>query len=186
VTTGKASRVLVALILAAANACARASKADAFSYEDRIAIAVASNGQTCVSTKGGSFKPGDEVRLVDPATQKEWTAVVESPSEPCEPSVSDVPLRAVRVRVTGELPAPFIGVAIQAPRGSSFEVSNGAVAADLDGDGQREFFRSCTSVEGVHVTVWSGAPLTGQRRWHAYHYVGYDMVPSCTPSEIGG
>jgi phage terminase large subunit-like protein len=90
------------------------------------------------------------------------------------------------VRVTGEQPAPFICVAVQAPRASSFEATNGVLTADLDGDGQREFFRSCTSVEGVHLTVWSGAPLTGQRRWHAYHYVGYDMVPSCTPAEIGG
>jgi hypothetical protein len=74
----------------------------------------------------------------------------------------------------------------QAPRASSFEVIGGVAAADLDGDGQREFIRSCTSAEGVHLNVWSGAPVSGPRRWHAYHYVGYDMVPSCTPGEIGG
>ena len=185
-TTGNHRRATLALIVAVGAACARSPKAEPFSYEDRLAIAVAGSDKVCVSAKGSLFKPGDELRLLDPGTQKSWPAVVEPVAEPCEPSVSDVPLRAVRVRATGEQPAPFIGIAVLGPRASSFEVTNGVLTADLDGDGQREFFRSCTSVEGVHLTVWSGAPLTGQRRWHAYHYVGYDMVPSCTPADIGG
>jgi hypothetical protein len=180
------TRLVLALIVASSFACARSPKAEHFSYDDRVAIAVGGSDKVCVSVKGSLFKPGDEVRLLDPGSQKSWPAVVEPLADPCEPSVSDVPLRAVRVRVTGEQPAPFIGVAVLGPRASSFEATNGVLTADLDGDGQREFFRSCTSVEGVHLTVWSGAPLTGQRRWHAYHYVGYDMVPSCTPAEIGG
>jgi len=179
-------RIMLALVLAVGAACAKSPKAEPFSYDDRIAIVVAQTDKVCVSAKGSLFKPGDEVHLIDPAGQKSWPAVVEAVAEPCQPSVSDVPLRAVRVRVTGEQPAPFIGVAIDAPRASSFEVIGRVAAADLDGDGQREFFRSCTSVEGVHLNVWSGAPVSGQRRWHAYHYVGYDMVPSCTPGEIGG
>jgi hypothetical protein len=167
-------------------ACGKAPKGQPFSYEDRVAIAVASTDKVCVSARGGSFKPGDEVRLIDPATQKSWPAVVEPAAEPCEPSISDVPLRAARVRVTGEQPPPFVGIAISNPRVSSFGVTGVAVAADIDGDSQQEYFRSCTSTEGVHLTVWSGTALTGQRRWHAYHYLGYDMVPSCTSAEIGG
>lgn len=182
----RCSRALLALIVAAGAACGKSSRPQHFSYEDRIAIVVAGSDKVCVSAKGALFKPGDDVRLVDPGMQKSWPAVVETATEPCEASVSDVPLRAIRVKVTGDQPPPFIGVAIQVPRGSKFDVINGAVVTDLDGDGQREFFRSCTSAEGVHLTVWSGAALTGQRRWHAYHYVGYDMVPSCTAAEIGG
>jgi len=188
VTAGhrRSSRIIPALLVAACAACGKAPKGEPFAYEDRVAIAVASIDKVCVSTKNGSFKPGDQVRLVDPATQKSWPAVVESAVEPCEPSISDVPLRVARVRVTGEQPQPFIGMAISNPRASSFNATDGAIGADLDGDGRREFFRSCTSTEGVHLTVWSGTALTGQRRWHAYHYVGYDMVPSCTSAEIGG
>ena len=185
-TTQYSRRIMLALVVAVGAACARSPKVEPFSYDDRIAIAVAGSDKVCVSAKGGLFKPGDEVRLIDPASQKSWTAVVEPVAEPCAPSVSDVPLRAVRVRINGEQPPPFIGVAIQAPRASSLEVIGGVAAADVDGDGQREYFRSCTSVEGVHLNVWSGAPVSGPRRWHAYHYVGYDMVPSCTPGEIGG
>jgi len=186
VTTGNNRRAVIALIVAVGAACARPPKAEPFSYEDRVAIAVGGSDGVCVSSKGDHFKPGDKVRLIDPGAQKTWMAVVEPATEKCEPSVSDVPLRAVRVGITGEQPAAFVGVAIQAPPAASVDMTNGVVATDLDGDGQREFVRSCTSVEGVHLTVWSGAPLTGQRRWHAYHYVGYDMVPSCTPAEIGG
>jgi len=175
----------VAIVLAGA-ACAKAPDAAPFSFEDSIGTVVGGGDKVCVSTKSGSFKSGDQVQLVDPGTQKSWPAVVESSAEPCEPSISDVPLRVARVRVTGEQPPPFVGMAISSSRASSFSVNDGAVAADIDGDGQREYFRSCTSTEGVHLTVWSGAALTGQRRWHAYHYVGYDMVPSCTPAEIGG
>jgi hypothetical protein len=177
---------VLAVIVAAGAACSTSPKTERFSYEDRLGIALARNGVVCVSRQGALFKPGEDVRLVDPSMQKWWPAVVEPAVEPCEPSTSDVPMRAVRVSVTGDQPVPFVGVAIQVPRTSTFQVINGLVVADLDGDGQREFFRSCTSVEGVHLTVWSGAPLTGQRRWHAYHYVGYDMVPSCTAAEIGG
>ena len=179
-------RVVIVLVVAAGAACARSPRPESFSYDDRVAIAVAGGDKVCVSAKGALFKPGDDVRLVDPGMQKSWLAVVEPATEPCEPSVSDVPLRPIRVKVTGDQPPPFIGLAIQVPRASTFDVINGAVVTDLDGDGQREFFRSCTSVEGVHLTVWSGAALSGHRRWHAYHYVGYDMVPSCTAAEIGG
>jgi hypothetical protein len=58
-------------------------------------------------------------------------------------------------------------------------VQRGKVQVDLDGDGRREFFRDCTSNEGIHLTVWSGKPLSGKRRWHFYYYLGYDVVPSC-------
>lgn len=58
-------------------------------------------------------------------------------------------------------------------------VQQGKASVDLDNDGRREFFRDCTSNEGLHLTVWSGLPLRGKRRWHFYYYLGYDVVPSC-------
>jgi hypothetical protein len=44
-------------------------------------------------------------------------------------------------------------------------------------------FRSCASQEGIHATAWSGIPLSTPRRWHAYHYLGYDVEPDCTPAD---
>ena len=44
-------------------------------------------------------------------------------------------------------------------------------------------FRTCASEEGIHATAWSGKPLSSQRRWHAYYYLGYDVEPDCTPAD---
>lgn len=57
------------------------------------------------------------------------------------------------------------------------------VTGDIDGDGQPETFRSCTSTEGVHLSIWTGKPLEGRRRWHHYHYLGFDVTPDCTEKD---
>lgn len=50
---------------------------------------------------------------------------------------------------------------------------------DLDGDGQLEYFRECSSREGLHMTVWKGKPLIGKRIWHSYTSLGYDTERTC-------
>jgi hypothetical protein len=64
--------------------------------------------------------------------------------------------------------------------GKTPELIDGVVQLDLDGDGRAETFRACTSSEGLHLKIWSGAPGTGTQRWHRYLYLGYDVEPSCT------
>jgi hypothetical protein len=61
-------------------------------------------------------------------------------------------------------------------------LANGSV--DLDGDGKAERFASCTSSEGVHLTVWSGPIGESVRLWHSYVYLGYDTEPTCTEAEM--
>src|SRR5262249_3319550 len=43
---------------------------------------------------------------------------------------------------------------------------------------------SCTSVEGVHISLWSGSGPQRTRRWSAYVYLGYDTEPTCTDPEL--
>jgi hypothetical protein len=57
------------------------------------------------------------------------------------------------------------------------------VGADLDHDGRPEFFRSCISPEGVHITIWTGKPLEGTRRWHGYYALSYDVDADCTEAD---
>ena len=57
------------------------------------------------------------------------------------------------------------------------------VTGDIDGDGKPEAVHFCISSEGVHVTVWEGQPLKGKRKWHGYHYLGYDVEANCTEAE---
>jgi hypothetical protein len=85
----------------------------------------------------------------------------------------------------GRVEAPAIAIAI-ARSEQSFVVKNGIASADLDGDGRAEYFRECTSSEGIHLTVWTGRLLNGQRRWHYYYYLGYDVEPSCKAKEAQG
>jgi hypothetical protein len=65
-------------------------------------------------------------------------------------------------------------------------VKSGIASIDLNGDKKAEYFRACTSMEGVHLTVWSGKPLTGKRIWHNYYYLGYDTEPTCKKKDYEG
>ena len=65
-----------------------------------------------------------------------------------------------------------------------FDLRNGLVHADLARDGSANSFHSCTSEEGVHLTVWSGEPIKSALRWHDYHYLGYDTDADCTDKEM--
>jgi hypothetical protein len=60
------------------------------------------------------------------------------------------------------------------------------MSTDVDGDGRDEFFRSCTSNEGLHFTIWTASALSGERRWHRYQRLGYDVSPTCTSAETAG
>ena len=79
---------------------------------------------------------------------------------------------------------PFLGIAVIGA-GDSITTRGGKASAQLPGapGGKRLYFRACTSREGMHMTVWSGKPLAGKRVWHAYHYLGYDVEPNCTPKD---
>ncbi len=61
---------------------------------------------------------------------------------------------------------------------------DGTLRTDLDGDGVPETFRGCTSQEGMHLTLWSGVPLEGERLWFVGFPVGYDVIPTCTEADF--
>lgn len=66
---------------------------------------------------------------------------------------------------------------------TAFIVEDTLLQVDLDADGQSETFRSCTSQEGLHLTLWDGDPLSSARIWHVYFYLGYDVEPSCVEAD---
>jgi hypothetical protein len=82
------------------------------------------------------------------------------------------------------LAEPMIpAIALVRPAGP-VSVKRGTASGDLDGDGRPEFFRVCTSTEGDHLTIWTGRPLLGKRRWHSYYYLGFDVVPNCKKKDF--
>lgn len=77
------------------------------------------------------------------------------------------------------LPAGAVGLGIVGAA-DRCQVSDSVVSCELEPGGPPQFFRTCASREGLHFSVWSGKPLDGARRWHAYYYLGYDIEPDCT------
>jgi len=121
----------------------------------------------------------------------------------------DEPQRVTRARVLGRGDKPWT-IAGSAVEGRTYEltpdsaaahphgyaiavtgdvgeatIENGRARLDLDGDGQPETFRQCSSAEGLHLTVWSGEPLSGPQDWHRYVYLGMDLEVTCTETESG-
>lgn len=159
----------------------------AFDYSGRIGVAVASPGNACLYIDNGSLAPGTRVSLVSigapqAVSEAEVLRKADAACRALPGNESDRHRYAIRVTKGNLEPGQPI-FAVVGFRGR-FEKRGGLLSADLDGDGTREFFRSCASAEGLHLTVWSGAPLSGTLKWHDYYYAGYDLEANCTPREV--
>jgi hypothetical protein len=71
-----------------------------------------------------------------------------------------------------------IGIAVINPAKSA-HLDGKKAGLDINADGKTEFFRTCASTEGLHLTVWTGKPLKGKRIWHSYYYLHYDTERTC-------
>lgn len=72
----------------------------------------------------------------------------------------------------------IFGIGVIQPT-KAIQVKNSLATVDLNKDGRLEYFRSCTSNEGGHFTIWTGKPLQGKRIWHSYYYVDYGTEADC-------
>lgn len=177
--------VLAMLIICA---CWSVARAERFSFASRVGV-VDANGERrlCLNISDPRLAVGTEVSVVLPyKPQRMVRAVVEekaarscSSNPDVAPDASFYRLKLIErgqsVDLREPLP-PAIGIVRPAV---PVVVKKGVASGDIDGDGRAEFFHICTSMEGNHLTVWSGRPLRGKKRWHAYYYLGYDVVPTC-------
>lgn len=93
------------------------------------------------------------------------------------------PRRTVRARVlrgttacAGNYSVEGSAHVVEVPQG----VSDLGVVTATTGRRSRDLvFRSCTSHEGIHLTVWRHA----RRIWHQYYHVPYGTEPTCTDEE---
>ena len=76
-----------------------------------------------------------------------------------------------------------IAFALDRPSGE-WEVEDSLITRDVDADGTSEWFRVCASAAGLHLTIWTGEPKEGKRRWHRYHHLGYEVEPTCTEADV--
>jgi hypothetical protein len=111
------------------------------------------------------------------------TGVIESKQEKsCSSDVDVAPhVSFYEIRMGDERDLVYgIGVIAAKP----IKVAKGLARADINNDRKLEYFRSCTSNEGMHYTVWSGKPLKGKRIWHSYYYLRYDTVFTCKKKDF--
>jgi hypothetical protein len=163
-----------------------------FDFQTRIGKVVRQkDGCVLLWLSGKVPRPGTTVEIVEPRLPQRVSraSVVEAPScLPGRPAAAAPYTASVAVLALASSPPsgqdrslePAIGVvAPPAP----LQLLGGSARADLDRDGRPERFAVCTSSEGLHLTVLTGSPPRVRRLWHAYHYLGYDVEPSCSPVE---
>lgn len=171
---------LVALLLSLG--CGVSNNATgAADYAPRLGVAVQTAGGVCFSIRNAHLAVNSPLTLVTPSDpQSVVEAEVTGASDVGCPGVKDPHQSGYRLRVVKGAAPDFMPL-IGAPGSSArFRQQGGAVVAHLDGDGTAQSFRSCTSADGVHLTVWQGKPLEGVRLWHQYYYLGQDLDPNCT------
>ncbi|MDH4044015.1 MAG: hypothetical protein OEW06_06090 [Gemmatimonadota bacterium] len=160
---------------------------ETFDYDRRLGLAFPSEHDSiCLTIHAPGLQPGTRLMLVD---DRDSAAVVPAVvraarSSSCPREVPGLGDAFYSVTTSGPVRLQPGGVVV-AVVGDGLALSAGAdgVSGDLDGDGIPEYFRQCTSTEGLHFTVWSGRPLRGDRRWHRYFFLGYDVEPSCIEAE---
>jgi hypothetical protein len=175
----------VVLVFGALVGCRVAESPPAsFSFDEDAGVLWTKGGQTCVELRDTSLA-GQTVQFVAASMpQTVGRAQLSARASSCGALFQDTTGFAYygATIVTGTLDEglPAIAFARTSP---PLTVADSVVALDIDGDGKVDTVRSCTSAEGVHLTVWDGAPPTGRREWHRYVYLGYDLEPTCTDPE---
>ena len=162
------------------------SGALSFQYASDLGVVIDKSGETCLTIDNPGLRVGSRLHLVVMTTPESIVEaeVVHMVPDHCHSTQSgDDGSRHYQLRVvSGSLPSNTPAIAV-ANSVRPLALKGSYVTGDLDGDGRHEFFRACTSTEGVHLTVWSRKPLRGKLRWHRYYYLGYDVQTTCTAQE---
>jgi len=155
-------------------------KREVFNYGAQLGVAeVRATGEGCLTISNPSLREKQSITLVilgKPQKVVE-TNIVKKLKSSCSRNTETPPGASFYAFPGSEDFDPAIAVVGFT---GEFPVVNGEVRGDLNGDGTAESFRSCTSNEGLHLTVWTGEALKTERLWHEYYYLGYDVEPSCT------
>ncbi|HZS52825.1 MAG TPA: hypothetical protein VFA65_00370 [Bryobacteraceae bacterium] len=156
-------------------------------YTPRIGVAVSTNSRTCIAIRNGNLAAGTVITLVSPIAPVISTqATIAGISQEACPITQNVDTTMSNYNVTAQNPVQKLTPMIAVVGTPTFTVNNNVGQADLDQNGRAESFRACSADNGVHLTVWKGAPLQGTLLWHGYYYEAANPAigPSCTPAEM--
>lgn len=171
-------------------AAATAPQARPFDFDRHVGVALAKGDGPCLLIPHHDLHPGDTVTLVPVESgPRRLTALVTAREAACEDGVDRTGFALEQVEPAGyrlgaDLAAGILVLALVGSFDDAAETTPG-FQADLDGDGTLEHVRSCAGGEGLHLSLWSGAPPHGERRWEHYLYLGYAIEPDCDEREVG-
>lgn len=160
-------------------------------YAPRIGIGVATQARTCFAIANPNLTAGTPVTLVSPITPQSFVqAQISGPAgNPCpvfrdaQTGFSSYDVSAVQQPVQKLTPL----IALAGPTGPMM-ANGGTVSVDLDQNGKTQYFRACSATDTIHLTVWSGTPLTSTLLWHGSYYAPDNpgIAPACGPKELTG
>ena len=52
---------------------------------------------------------------------------------------------------------------------------------DLNGDGHKDTFYSCSTAVGIQFSLWDRLAYKSHLIWSGYYYLGYDTEENCPP-----
>jgi hypothetical protein len=159
---------------------------DPWSFDRDVGLTFRSSDAICLSIPARGLERDRELRVVVTAASPQTVvrARIVAAGGHCRlTEVPDPNLSQYEIAFDRQTSSVVPAIAI-VDHAVAFRALGSQVVGDVDGDGHDEWFRSCTSREGVHFSIWSDAPLSGRRRWHRYLYLGYDVEPTCLGADI--
>ncbi|MBV9763162.1 MAG: hypothetical protein JO340_21545 [Acidobacteriaceae bacterium] len=161
------------------------------SYAPRVGVALNTGSRTCVAIQNGNLAAGSPVTLVTPTLPQSFAQgeIGAQSKSPC-PITQDVnpAYTSYDVQTRGATVPKLTPLFAVTGTSGAFSMQNNNAQADLDQNGKTEMFRACSASDGVHLTIWSGAPTTGTVIWHAFYYEPGSSAavgPPCTTKETG-
>jgi len=161
-------------------------------YSRRVGIAVRTDARVCMAIGDNTLTPGNPVTLVLTVSPQRFLSAQISKSgiENC-PITREAGLGItsydLSVTPAADIPklTPLVAV-VGSPESNGFAIDNLNVVADLDQTRSQNTFRSCGENEGIRLTMWRGAPITGTRLWAGSYYEDGQpgSLPTCTPGEM--
>jgi hypothetical protein len=135
--------------------------------ESIIGVAAGGPAHLCLALTGPPPASGARIALIEPDSQRIRQGRIGQPIPSCSAMARQ------------DFKAPYYEVILDNPT----DAPGFLAIAILDDRYPAVRARSCTSQEGLHLTLWSGEPLRSTRVWHAYWYLGYDVAPDCQPAD---
>jgi hypothetical protein len=160
-----------------------AKSSDSPVAEARIGVAASRRGQVCVAMPGPPLIAGSVVTLIEPNRPQSVRVVTIDGVGAC-PVLAGAMIAEPYYSIRPFDSEPTVWVAVPGKPGTR-RIGPGVVAVRLTAAQPAAQVRTCTSTEGLHLTVWAGAPLRSRRLWHQYFYLGYDVEPSCEDRDVG-